>query len=442
MLYTDAFSKETLDRLHRDLEVILRDPVIPVPGLGVFAFEKGKLAAEDALGVRRYPSGDAPALPFTETTRFRTASISKVFSALAVMRLVEKGKLSLDRDVSEYLGFSLRNPHYPDDAITLRMLMSHTSSLRDGCVYSIPPEDSIEELFTEGGKYYRNAEGATDHFANGEDGIDRRPGRYFSYTNLNYGVIGTIFERISGQRFDEFMRSEVLLPLGMNASFNVGDFSPEELADLSPLYQPGKDGLPASQIDDYAMTLPSRQQVLITNPDLGGENVLADLADYRIGANGTLFSPQGGLRICMKELEKLMDMLLHDGVADGRQFLQKPSIDTMFAPYWDYDPALKNGDTYGDLMTSYGPGIQTMTARYKDRFVRDRNIVMSGHFGEAYGLLAGIFMDRAKGRGIFYVINGQGAPYDEHYGDYSGMYQWEEHLCTAILDNLFPDRQS
>ena len=64
---------------------------------------------------------------------------------------------------------------------------------------------------------------------------------------------------------------------------------------------------------------------------------------------------------------------------------------------------------------------------------------MSGHFGEAYGLLAGLFVNRERQDGIFYMINGQGAPDVDHHGDYSGMYQWEEHLCTALLDNLFPE---
>ena len=90
-------------------------------------------------------------------------------------------------------------------------------------------------------------------------------------------------------------------------------------------------------------------------------------------------------------------------------------------------------------MCCYGPGIHTMTSGARDRFLQERDIVLSGHFGEAYGLLAGLFLDRARGRGIFYVINGQGAPDSEHHGCYSGMYEWEERLCTALLDCFFPE---
>ena len=61
----------------------------------------------------------------------RVASVSKLVVAVGVMQLVEAGKLDLDRDVSDYLGWSLRNPHFPDRPISLRMLLSHTSSVRE-----------------------------------------------------------------------------------------------------------------------------------------------------------------------------------------------------------------------------------------------------------------------------------------------------------------------
>lgn len=239
------------------------------------------------------------------------------------MRLVEQRIVDLDTDVSTYLGFRLRNPNYPDEPITLRMLLSHTSSIRDGSVYSIPPEDKIEELFLPDGKYYTGGE----HFARSFDGIDCGPGRFFAYTNLNYGVIGTVFERISGLRFDRYMKENILEPMGLQASFNVGDFTAQQLHDLSPLYQ-SKNGNHwnasqpwTAQIDDYQDQVQPRDKVLITNPDLGGENVLADLSAYHIGDNGTLFSPQGGLRISMEELKALAELFLSDGMVNGKQIL-------------------------------------------------------------------------------------------------------------------------
>ena len=357
------------------------------------------------------------------------------------MRLVEQGKLDLDRDISDYLGFQLRNPNYPDIPITARMLMSHTSSLEDGTVYSIPPEYSIQEFFVPEGKYWLGGE----HFANSNDGVDRSPGVYFHYCNLNYGVLGTVIECITGQRFDEYMKENVLEPMGIGASYNPGDFDAEEIQKLSAIYQKqsggvwDKAGPYIPQIDDYQGQVQDHDKVLITNPDLQDEVVLEDLSDYKIGTNGTIFSPQGGLRISMDEMKVLIELFLNDGTVNGTQILTPESVDEMFTPVWTYDEVANNGNTYSGLMCADGLGIQIMTSEYGDRFTEDRNIVLAGHFGEAYGLLAGLFMDRETGDVIYYVMNGMGGPEAENGGVYSSMYRWEEKFCTALLNNLFPE---
>ena len=69
--------------------------------------------------------------PITPVDPVRVASVSKLVVAIGVMKLVEAGKLDLDSDVSRWLGWSLRNPAFPDRPITLRQLLSHTSSVRD-----------------------------------------------------------------------------------------------------------------------------------------------------------------------------------------------------------------------------------------------------------------------------------------------------------------------
>ncbi|MBR6013796.1 MAG: beta-lactamase family protein [Selenomonadaceae bacterium] len=71
-------------------------------------------------------------LPVTEQTKFRVASVSKMFTMFGIMKLVDEGKINLDEDVSKYLGFELKNPNFPDEKITVRMLASHTSTIRDG----------------------------------------------------------------------------------------------------------------------------------------------------------------------------------------------------------------------------------------------------------------------------------------------------------------------
>ena len=94
----------------------------------------------------------------------RIASISKLVVGLGVMRLVESGVLDLDRDVSAWLGWSLRHPAYPDIPITLRLLLSHRSSLTDAAGYVIPYDAALQDKLGEPGAW--DAEHA--------------PGRFFS----------------------------------------------------------------------------------------------------------------------------------------------------------------------------------------------------------------------------------------------------------------------
>ncbi len=440
----ENLKKVALDPAAEDLNAILNDPVAPVTGYAVMAYKDGKLIYQ-RTGGNRYIDAEDPAknLPLEMDSRYRTASISKTYAAVGAMMLVEQGKLDLDKDVSEYLGFTLRNPNYPDKVITPRLLMSHTSSIQDGSIYSIPPEYSIKEFFTPEGKYWLDGE----HFENSNDGVDRSPGNWFHYCNLNYGILGTIIERITGQRFDVYMKKNVLEPMGLKASYNPGDFDAEEIKNVAVLYQKQTDGVwnvdgpYIPQIDDYRGVTQDPNKVLITNPDLQNEVTLADLSNYEIGTNGCLFSPQGGLRVSPEEMKVLIEMFLNDGKVNGKQIISKESVDAMFTPTFLANPDQSNGNTYGGLMCRYGFAIQEMSGEFEggDCLLKDRKVSLFGHFGEAYGLLAGMFMDRDTGTVIYYAMTGMGGPEEENYGEYSGMYKWEEKFCTALLDNLFPE---
>ena len=435
---TNVIVKPDYAQLDKDLQVLIDDKEHGVPGLGVAVVKNGKLTYEKTLG-SRYIDNENPKnnLPLNRDTKLRIASISKTFTAVAYMQLVEQGKIDLDKDISEYLGFKLRNPNYPDVPITSRMLLSHTSSLRDGRVYAIAPEYSVEEFFVPDGKFYEN--GA--HFApEGE-----APGKFFHYTNLNYGLLGTIIEKVTNTRFDDYMRNTVIKQMDIDASYNVADFSKKELKNLGVIYQKQSNGVwdnngPwVAQIDDYSNLKVDHNIVYVNNPDVRAEDSFYDLTNYKIGTNATIFSPQGGLRISLKDLEKWMLMFINDGKYDGKQILSKESVDLMFEPYWTLNADKSNGITYGGLMNCYGLGIQNMRNIDKDRFLADRDIVMSGHFGEAYGLLAGMFVDREKKNGFIYVMNGMASSEGDNAGQYSGMYRWEERFCTAILNNAFKE---
>lgn len=178
-----ALSPAATAQLTKRLDAMIGDTGTKVPGLGVILYRNGQEVYSHFAGNRRFlRQNPIAAEPITRDTRFRIASVSKQFTVFTLMQLVEEGRLGLDDDVSRYLGFSLRNPAHPNTPITVRMLASHTSSLRDGKVYSILPSVSVREFFTPEGRYYENG----DHFAPANEA----PGQYFCYANINYGLLG------------------------------------------------------------------------------------------------------------------------------------------------------------------------------------------------------------------------------------------------------------
>ena len=165
-----------------------------VMGLSVAVVKNNKVVYTHAFGLKDRESNT----PMTTDCLFRIASISKSFSATSVMQLVEAGKLSLDADVSTLIGFTVRNPKFPDKVITLRMLMSHLSSINDSQGYF-----SLDYINPS-----KNPDWAKCY-------SDYEPGKGYKYCNLNYNLTGTIIERTSGERFDQYVKHHVLDPLGL-----------------------------------------------------------------------------------------------------------------------------------------------------------------------------------------------------------------------------------
>jgi CubicO group peptidase (beta-lactamase class C family) len=132
--------------LDAELAAIAADPACQLASVSVLAIRNGAIACERQFGQRSI----AAARPANERTLYRIASISKMMTTLGVMMLVEQGKLSLDADAGDYLGFPLRNPHFPERVVTLRTLLSHTSSLRDDAGYSWPSDTALSTILVPG----------------------------------------------------------------------------------------------------------------------------------------------------------------------------------------------------------------------------------------------------------------------------------------------------
>ena len=195
--------------------------------------------------------------PLDADAMMRCASISKTFCATGLMQLVEKGDLSLRMDIGEILGKPIRNPKFPDTPITLEMMMSHTSSINDSGGYN-----------------------------------DYEPGKGYMYCDHNYTLGGMILETVSGERFDEYVKRHILLPLGITGGFNVDSVDRDKLASL---YQWDDGHYICRDTDAYAPR---------------GEK----LNDYRLGEDTYLFSPAAGMKISIKDLTKYMLMHMNHGL--------------------------------------------------------------------------------------------------------------------------------
>ncbi|MBO4401651.1 MAG: serine hydrolase [Selenomonadaceae bacterium] len=329
-----------------------------VAGAGVIVYRNGAEVYADFFGVRSLKKNK----PVTRATRFRAASVSKLFTIFTIMQLVERGRINLDADAGEYLGFKT--------GASVRDLASHTSGLRDGKIYSIPPNFSVEEFFKPDGKFFEN--GA--HFGD----------RNFCYSNLNYGLLGTIIEAVTGERFDIYQRENILSQLDIRADYVVGNLGAGEFENLGAVYLNGK------ATDEFDVQ-PKRDTVALQNPYAENFNGVCSLKNYRAGTNATIFSPQGGLRISFEELTHALEMLMGGGKFRGRQILSAESVAEIFKSHWIYDGA--NGDTCGGEMLNYGLGSYVIDGGF------------AGHAGEAFGMLSGIFFKGTSG--FVYMMNGE-----------------------------------
>lgn len=322
----------------------------------------------------------------------RVASISKMVVAIGVMRLVEQGKLDLDADVSTQLGWTLRNPAYPDVPITLRLLLSHRSSLTDAAGYYAVPLDGDLRDITDQAKAWDAA---------------HAPGTFHCYTNLNFPVVASVMEHATGERFDRLMQRLVLAPLGLHACYNWDSCDEATVAHAVVLYENGE---PVKDNDH------GRKPACAVVPARDGS---CDLSTWKAGVNGALFSPQGGLRISANGLAKIGRMLLGDGMVDGVRLLTPASVREMATPVWTWAPG--NGETgEGDddgFDCRYGLAVQTLATplpKCGDDPFGD-GVARIGHAGNAYGLLSGLWVDRAGGTGVAYFATDlDGMPHSPH----------------------------
>lgn len=374
-------------------------------GMSVAGIRQNGLAFTGSYGMRDIQRW----LRVNDSTMYRIASVSKSVVAAGVMKLHETGLLNVYNDASRYLNFDLRNPYYLADSITICMLLSHTSSLQDGSGYTgflnataiqNPPPD-LEQLLVPGATYYTSNMFRTE-----------KPGTYFNYSNIEFGVLGTIIEKVTNMRFDIWIRENILMPLNISGSFNIQDIA--DINNVAVLYRyVGGQWVP--QADNYQGVMPPPR----------------NLAGYVPGNNGLIFSPAGGLRISAVDLSHFLLMIMNNGFYNGVRVLDDSTTRLFRQQQWVYTGA-SSGNYYYGLFRKWGMGLHTTTNAVNGDIVFPSGNPMWGHPGEAYGLISDMYGDTLSQSGVIFITNGKQGDYQVAVG--SAFYTVEKSVFDAVYN--------
>ena len=325
-------------------------------GASVAVVKNGKIIYTHSFGLKDLDKKTE----LTDRDIFRIASISKSFSATSIMQLVEAGKLSLDDDFGDLVGFKIRNPKYPDQKITLKMALSHTSSLNDSQGYLnldlINPDKNPNWA-----KCYN----------------DYAPGSKFDYCNLNFNIIGAIIEKKSGERFDNYVKNHVLKPLGLYGGYCVDSLDSTRFVKL---YEYN------SKTSEF------------TNATAAYAPRRTEIKNYVMGYSTPIFSPTGGMKISATDLAKYMMMHMNYGQSNGVRLISKKHSKLM-------QTAITADEGYG------------LAIRSADNFIP--NVKLKGHTGSAYGLYSTMFFNPKVKFGFVIITNGINPTYTDDFPDFS-----------------------
>lgn len=173
----------------------------------VLVVQKGKILYQNSFGFAHMKAKDT----LDADSRFQLASLSKPFTAVAVLKLIQEGRVALDDSVQRFF------PDFPYHGVKVDMLLSHRSGLPN-YIYSF--NDSVRH----GRKYPDNLD-ILDWYAKVVPTPQpyNRPGRSFNYCNTNYCVLAAIVEKVTGDSFGKYLNSQIFTPLGMQNTYLVTD---------------------------------------------------------------------------------------------------------------------------------------------------------------------------------------------------------------------------
>ena len=323
-------------------------------GISAVVIQDGEVIYDKAFGYKDLDTKE----PLSTSHMMRIASISKSFTATGLMKQVEKGIISLDDDISDLIGFKIRNPHHPEVPITLRMVLSHTASIRDPENYSTL--DHLNPAI--------NGDCAASFY-------EYKPGEGYNYSNLGLNLAGTILEKVTNVRFDQYVRDSIILPLGLEGGHNIDVLDSSRIASLYRRHN-----------GEY-----------VKSPAYG--SVAHRLDNYIMGYSAPIFSPTGGVKISAQDLAQYMKMHMNYGELNGVRIMSEESAKTMQTPVWMIQNIHEWEEQYGLCLKEFVDFIDN------PRYNTPGNYPI-GHTGDAYGLRSIIIWSPADGWGIAAMTNG------------------------------------
>lgn len=334
-------------------------------GLQVAVIENGVVTDTYAYGWATKNTDE-----MTTDHKIRIASISKVAVGITAQLLREDGIIDLDADISQYWGVKAKNPKYPNYPITIRGMLTHTSSIVNAGDSTSRAYSSVKSKLQ--GSGYSGA-------VPGDIG-------YWAYNNYAFAVLGMTLELAANRTANDILEEKLYTPMDMDASFGPGDLKNTDL--LATIYRAS--GEVGRSVE--------KSKSLHSNTTPGG--------------NGTFFA--GGLTVSSYDLAKLIALLAGDGMYEGVQLLEKTSVEQMEERIEKAVP----GGSYQALPMRYWPELYGRTGIYF-------------HTGSAYGVFNCACYDPETKDGVVVLTSGASGSKDT-YGIYKVCAGINQYIYDAI----------
>lgn len=360
------------------------------PGLSAALVKEDQLIWSKGFGIADRAQGIA----MTADKIQNIGSISKTVTATAVMQLWEQDAFQLDDDVNAYLSYAVRNPLFPDEPITFRQLLAHRSSITDGSAYgasyacgdpAVSLADWIEGYFSPDGAYYN----ADENFLTWKPGTIDPPTPPRAYSNVAYGLLGVLVERIAEVPFKEYCRDHIFNPLGMhNTGWHLAEVNTENHA------------VPYSYLSDDFERDPDESLASM----LPGKDVTEDMLVPGNYLPHCLYSfynyPDGLVRTSVNDFSRYLRTYMNGGTFEGYQLLKAETIDLMLSKT-HFERGLCWGTYRFGEDEFWGhsggdPGVATLMAFQKTEKIGLILFFNYDEFPDEFGKLLGRMLEKAR----------------------------------------------